>query len=79
MNIKVSYKAKWQLKDKPQYKWTECRKLINTKTGNEIKRTLKGMVAGYWISKEFISLDKFKTKIELIPKRDDSLPSWCYD
>lgn len=68
MNIKVSYKAKWQLKDKPQYKWTESKKLINTNTGNEIKKTLKGMIAGYWISKEFIPLDKLKSKIELIQK-----------
>ena len=79
MNIKVSYIAKWQLKDKPQYKWTECKKLINTKTGNEIKKTLKGMVAGYWIGKEFISLDKLKLNIELIPKKDNSFPSWVYD
>jgi len=68
MNIKVSYKAKWQLKDKPQYKWTECKKLINTQTGKEIKRTLKGMIAGYWIGNDFIKLNDLKNKIKLIPK-----------
>lgn len=69
MNIKVSYKAKWQLRNKPQYKWTECKKLINTQTGNEIKKTLKNMVAGYWIGRDFIKLDDLKSKIELIPKK----------
>lgn len=68
MTIEVIYKAKWQLKDNPKYKWTECKKLINTNTGNEIKRTLKGMTAGYWIGKEFIKLDDLKSKIELIQK-----------
>jgi len=70
MNIKVSYIAKWQLKNMPQYKWTECKKLINTRTGNEIKRTLKGMTAGYWVGKDFIKLDELKKRIELIPKKE---------
>ena len=66
MRINVSYIVKWQLKDKPQYKWTEYKRLFNTNTNREIKKTLKGMVAGYWIGKDFITLDKLKEKVELI-------------
>lgn len=49
MNIAVNYVAKWQLKDKPHYKWTTCRKLINCKTNREIKKTVKSGIAGYWV------------------------------
>lgn len=79
MKIQVNYIAKWQLKDKSNYKWTECKKLINCRTGKEIKKTLKGMVAGYWIGKQFISLKDLSKKIERIPIIDNSYPSWVYD
>jgi hypothetical protein len=49
MVITVNYLAKWQLKSNPKYKWTTCRKLINCQTGNEIKKTIKGASAGYYI------------------------------
>ncbi len=57
MHIHVTYKAKWQLKNKPNYVWTECKKLINTNTGREIKKTLHGLKAGYWIGRQFVKLD----------------------
>lgn len=66
MIIEVIYRVKWRLKDKPHYMWTECKKLINGKTGREIKRTIKGAQAGYWIGKEFIKLNDLKNRIELI-------------
>lgn len=68
MVITVNYIAKWQLKDKPYYKWTTCRKLINCKTNREIKKTTKSGIPGYWIGKEFIKLSELKKQIELIPK-----------
>lgn len=68
MVITVNYIAKWQLKDKPYYKWTTCRKLINCKTNREIKKTIKSGIPGYWIGKEFIKLSELKKQIELIPK-----------
>ena len=34
----------------------------------EIKKTINGGSIGYWIGKEFISLNKLKNRIELIPK-----------
>lgn len=61
-------KMKWQIKDTPNYKWSECKKLINTKTGREIKKTIAGRSIGYWIGKEFITLNNMKNRLELIPK-----------
>lgn len=66
-NIMITYVAKWQLKEKPQYKWTECGKLINTNTGRTIKKTLKGLTPGYWINKKFIPLRQMRTMVEKIP------------
>ena len=31
---------------------------------------LKGLTAGYWIGCEFMPLDKLRTQIELIPKKE---------
>ena len=69
MKINVTYSAKWQLKTDSRYKWTECKKLINTQTGREIKKTLHGLTPGYWIGKKFIKLDDMAKLIELIPKK----------
>lgn len=66
MQIQVNYVAKWQMADYPNYKWTNCKKLINCATGREIKRTIKGLQPGYWIGKTFIKLTEMKNKIELI-------------
>ncbi len=67
MQITVVYVAKWRLKSNHDYVWTECKKLINKKTGKEIKRTLKGLTAGYWIGKSFIKLEDLRSEVELIP------------
>lgn len=61
MIITVSYFAKWQLKSNPKYKWTNCKKLINCQTGNEIKKTIKGATAGYYIGKDFVKLSDLKS------------------
>lgn len=68
MFITVTYKAKWQIKQQPKYKQTDCKKLINTNTGKEIKRTMHGLKAGYWISRKFIKLEDLRKLIEPIPK-----------
>lgn len=59
---------KWQIKDLPQYKWSECKRLINTKTGIEIRKVVNGGSIGYWIGNKFITLNKLKQMVELIPK-----------
>lgn len=68
MNIQVTYKAKWMLKDNPKYVWTEYKKLINTKTGFEIKKTIKGGQAGYYIDRKFIPLKNLE--VELIKENN---------
>lgn len=68
MNIQVTYKAKWMLKDNPKYVWTECKKLINTKTGFEIKKTIKGNQAGYYIDRRFTPLKSLE--VELIKENN---------
>jgi len=70
MRYTVTYvvELRWQIKDKPQYKWSTCKRLYNTKTGNEIKKTMKSRSIGYWIGKEFISINQLKQMVEIIPK-----------
>ena len=62
MIITVNYIAKWRLKDKPHYKWTSCRKLINCRTNREIKKTIKSGIAGYWIGRDFVNYPFAKDK-----------------
>ena len=72
MIISINYTAKWQLKSNPKYKWTTCRKLVNTLTGNEIMKTRNGngIEAGYYIDGRFIKCCDLKNEIELIPIKE---------
>ena len=67
MKVNVGYVAKWQHKEFSYYIWTECKKLINLKSGKEVKKTLKGLQAGYWINRRFTPLHSLKSQIEIIP------------
>ena len=69
ITITVRYKVKWLLKTNPKYGWTGCGKLFNLTNNREIKKTIKGLTPGYWIGREFISLDKLRSQIEIIPKK----------
>jgi len=64
---------KWQISDQPHYKWSVCKRLINTKTSREIKKTINGGCIGYWIGRKFVSLTALRPKLTLIP-RQESLP-----
>ena len=70
MRISINYIAKWQLKSNPKYKWTTCKKMVNTNTGKEILKTTfgNGKEAGYYIDGRFIKCIDLKNQIELIPK-----------
>jgi len=68
MNVLCSYKSKWRHKVFHDYVWTECKKLINLKTGKEIKKTIKGGKAGYYINRDFVDLDTLRQQLELISK-----------
>jgi len=72
MTIQVTYTAKWQIIDKPWYKWTTCKKLINTRSGREVKKTMKGVKAGYYIDRVFVSLIELRVRVEKIKK--ETLP-----
>lgn len=68
MTFTVNYIAKWRLINNHNYVWTNCKKLYNLHTCRFLNKTIKGSKVGYWIGKDFISLNDLKTKIELIPK-----------
>lgn len=72
MLIHITLKAKWQLKEFDEYKWTECKQLVNSKTGKIIKKTTNGNSSkvGYYINRKFIKIEDIISKklIELIPK-----------
>ena len=70
MRYTVSYVVElhWQLIGKENYKWSTCKRLYNTKTGRQIKKTMKGRSVGYWIGREFYSISELKSSVEKIPK-----------
>jgi hypothetical protein len=68
-SISVNYALKWQCKFAPQYKWSKCKKLFNTRTGRQIRKVLNGGSIGYWIAGDFYTIDKLRDSLELIPKQ----------
>lgn len=73
MQISINYTAKWQIKNNTSYKWTTCKKLVNTKTGKEVAKTKFGNSnkAGYYIDAIFVKCEDLKDLIELIPKNSE--------
>lgn len=68
--ISIDYYLKWNLKGLPDYSVTKCGKLINTKKGIIVKKTLNGGNLGFWIKKEFYTLKKINEISELIKKTE---------
>lgn len=64
----VEYREKYQLSFATHYKWTECGKCFNTKTGRRIKQVYNNGCLGYNIRGRFYSLTFLRTKIEKITK-----------
>lgn len=62
-----TYSLKWQLVFNTDYKISECKKIINTKTGHVIKETVVGYTCGFWIGRKFIAKKKINDFVELIP------------
>ena len=64
MLLQVTLKAKWELIEFPYYKWTECKQLINARTGKIIKKTTngKGIKAGYYINRTFVKIEDLISK-----------------
>ena len=72
MQIQVikNYTAKWELKELPNYKITECNNVINSKTGKLLKQCVIGYSKGYWINKKFVSLQYLRNNCRKIEKID---------
>jgi len=64
--IESKYNLKWQLKELPHYKISECKNIFNCKTNRKLKRVVNGYTIGYWINKKFIPLNKLNNYCELI-------------
>ena len=62
------YSLKWQIVFNNDYKITECKKVINTRTGNIIKETVVGYTFGFWIGKRFIAKKRINDYVEIIPE-----------
>ena len=67
--ISVNYDLKWQIKGNEKYRFSTCKKLFNTQTGRQIKKTMNCRSIGYWIGRDFITLNNLKDKLELISKQ----------
>ena len=69
MLLQVNFIGKWRLKNKPNYVWTTCKKLINTKTGKMIVKTTngRGSQVGYYIDRKFTKLKDLRDLLEQIP------------
>ena len=68
--VSITYDLKWRHKEYHYYQWTNCGKLINTQTGRKIKKTVNGRSIGYWIKGKFITINKLRGDLEIIPKTD---------
>jgi len=66
--ISVSYTLKYELNVAPQYKWSECGKCFNTKTGRQIKQTYVSGSIGYCILGKFHSLTYLRTHLVKVAK-----------
>ena len=67
-SISINYDLKWRYKYAHNYQWTSCGKLINVKTGRKLKKTVNGRSVGYWIKGKFLTLNKLRKDLEVIPK-----------
>ena len=66
--ISKSYTLKFELDFAPNYRWTDCKKCFNVKTGRQIKQTYVSGSIGYCISGKFYSLTKLRMHLIKIKK-----------
>ena len=64
--VEKTYVLKWQMKFDNNYKITECKKIINTKTKKIVNEIINNYTVGYWFGKKFIPKDKMNKYIETI-------------
>ena len=69
IRISTDYHLKWQIKDLPHIQISTCKKIINTKTGRQLKETINCYTKGFWIGRKFIPTNKINNHIEKIEKQ----------
>jgi hypothetical protein len=71
-SLSITYALKFRIKFAPDYLFTTCNKLINSKRGKEVKKVIQGRCLGYNINGRFISLTKLREQLEVIS--NDEIP-----
>jgi len=70
IEFSVTYKAKYRLKNNPNYVFSTCKLCFNLKSGRLVKQITKGYTIGYLIDGKFRSLLQLKSELEIIPKKE---------
>ena len=60
--VNIVLKVKWQFKESPHIKVTECKKLVNTKTGLLLKYTTRG----FYVNGRYLKRNQINAYIEPI-------------
>ncbi len=58
--VSITYAYTYQVDFAPEYKFTNCGKCVNTKTGGELKKRYVSRCIGYSIRGKFYSLTKLR-------------------
>ena len=58
-----SYNLVWQVKDAPNYQFTQNGECVNTQRGKEIKQVLIGYTLGFCIKGKFQSLANLRKRL----------------
>lgn len=64
--ILIRYTLKWEVIFATHYKFTTCKKLVNTKTGKMLKKVSQSGSIGYVLQGNFYSLSKLKNHVQKI-------------
>ena len=59
--LSVTYAYTYEISFAPEYKFTDCKKCINVKTGRELKKRYVSRCIGYSIRGKFYSLTKLRS------------------
>ena len=71
--ISINYTLVFELKNYPEYKFTKCKKCINSKTSRIIKQVYNNGCIGYNIRGKFKSLHSLRNQLIKI-KQKEQLP-----
>jgi hypothetical protein len=66
MKLNVTLTARWQIKNNTDYKVTDCKRVVNSKTNKILNYNQRG----YYISGRYYKKSQIRNMVELIPKND---------